>query len=787
MFSSGSTSANFKGLRRKVSNDVNLPNMPVSRPSTATSTDHSHSNSVADMLEPSLSGPPSPEGIRAFSRRMQRSSMAEQPPSELAPSSGSSSLRSETPETPWEPSLENLSLSKHSSRRSSALLSKDRPESVQLFGKAVFTRKPKMRRGHSDFGNSLLSLTEIPTETVPDVPKEQRFIQSMFTRRRARGVSEASTKKYQISGPYDFQHVSHSSKESLSGSNLGELNRTRTKPITPSALGGYTCQTLDKPLPKPPTHDQELQRPPSRNSIQLSPLLLPRSFPSDVQTSPIPPPPRTSSRISLRHDRNDSVSTVHLERSRANSNTVAPAFILPAADGPSPPSESHVPSDSVQPKMSDNENSPYSTCATNDDVAWPLTNSMTSLTEVPEEDEYHLTTIRSRTSIMSNGTSIRGSVSVPHLRRMSLSQATQRPTSNASDTLGRFDLFAAQRALREHGEDEMDDDDAHENWEDDIDYCYDHEAEADCDFAWERPSCDLQREDYLSDSPMFNHETESSFGSFGPVAGNLLSADVPALSPTSYALGVTQLGAITPTSSTMPITSNFSLPRIDSSTQLKRDYDHDRSHSSASSSQDMQGFCLSPSLLIPNDYHEKILQYERGELISRASNDELKSLQHDAVQFKFDGQGTNLHPRSSASTTVSTLSEQSGTSSRYPSSSFTRWTGSSSSSWQMPIDTKQAITAVVDEEPVAVPASDATLVNAGEPQPTATVNQEPGHSRAQSEAMLLMKVPDNTALASDSEAAKESLKTHRRARTASRSHTNVSPSFALFPQVPQRP
>ncbi|KAI1757761.1 hypothetical protein F4782DRAFT_142039 [Xylaria castorea] len=800
MFSSSSTSANFKGLRRKVTNDANPSTLHMARPSTATSTDHYHSPGLTDILEPSLNGPPSPEGIRAFGRRMKRGSIAEQPLSELAPSSGSSSLRSETLEASWEPSLESPSLSRNPSQRSSVMPFKERPESMQLFGKAVFSRKSRLRRGHSDHGNSLLSLTEIPPESVPDLPKEQRFIQSMFTRRRPRGDSEASMKKYQISGPYDFQHVSHSSKGNLSGSDYDEVSRyealpnfqkarPRTKTGTSNTLGGHNLQALDKPLPTPPSPEHEFERTPSRDSIQFSPPRLPRSVSDNAQTSPIPPPPRTSSRISVRHDRIDSFSTLPIERLRTNSGSLAESSILPPTDGLWLAPVSHVFSYSEPHIVGDDEKSLYSVSTTTDDTAWPLTGSMSSLPEVPEEEEYRLTTLRSRTSIMSNTTSLRGSISVPHLRRISLSQATQRPPSNASDTLGRFDLFAAQRALRGYDEEEIDEDDfVHDSWEDDIDYCYDHEAEADCDFAWERPSCDLEREHYFPDSPVLSHRVESSLGSFGPVHASLLSADVPALSPTSYGSGMTQHGVTTPTSSTTPITSNFSLPRIDSSTQLK--HDHERSHSSVSSLQEEQGFCLSPSLLIPNDYHEKMLQYGRGELSSHASSDELKIWQHGDISLKFDRPGTYLHPRSSASTTMSTLSERSVTSSRYPSSTFTRWTGSSSSSWQAPVDSQQPVTITLnDKEPIITPTSDIIVVNPGE-IPEALAKQEAGregHSRAQSEAILLNKVSHDTVAPLESKVAKESPKTHRRARTASRSHTNVSPQFALFPQVPQRP
>ncbi|KAI1180278.1 hypothetical protein F4777DRAFT_307656 [Nemania sp. FL0916] len=795
---SSSSSSNFKALRRRAQDSSSSTlHMHLPRPSTATSTDIYHSRSATDLLEPALDRPPSPEGIRAFSRRMQRGSISDQYLNDTANmSSGSSSLRSTTPETPWEQSQEatGSGLSRNSSQRSSVMRFRERPDSVQLFGKAVFSRKPKLRKVNSEQGHSsssLVSLAEMPTDSAPELPKEQRFIRSMFTGRRARGASEASLKKYQISGPYDFHHVSHSSRDNIPAADRTLPDFSEVRPRTTAGVsnppGGFSSLALNKPLPKTLDLQQDLERVPSWDSIQVSPPRPSRYTPDSTQASPIPPPPRTSSRISVRHDRTDSSSTSisAIHRIRSNSGCQSQPFILPPTDGHWTPPISRISDGLPEPHMGGGDDrSPYP-ISTMDDAAWPLTSSMSSLAEVPEEEEYHLTTIRSRTSVVSNRASLRGSISVPHLRRVSLSRATQRPPSNASDTLGRFDLLAAQRALRECDDTETEEECAvQDNWEDDIDYCYEHAAEADCDFAWERLSCDMEREDYFAQDSEVPHYVESSFESAGQYSGlapaSYLSADVPGLSPTSYGSGATPNGATTPTSLSTPMTSNFSLPRIDSSTQLKRD--HGESQSSSSSFHEPQEFCLSPSLLIPTDYHEKMLQYERGELdIS----------QHDE-HTKFDKLGTFLYARSSASTTMSTLSEQSASSSRYPSSTFTRWTGSSTSSWQAAIDPQQPVTITLnDKEAVITPTNDVSMtVSTPVESPVVLPKQElgrEGHSRAQSEATLLTRPPHDTLAPLESKIAKEPLKTHRRARTASRSHANVSPQFALFPQIPQRP
>jgi hypothetical protein len=817
MFSSSATSSNFKGLRRKATNDGSMSTLHMSRPSTATSTEHHYGHGITDRFGPALEGPPSPEGIRAFSRRMKRGSSIGHH-NETRTSSGSSSF-SETPELSRDRLLESPGLSRNPSQRSSVMPFKDRPESVQLFGKAVFSRKPKLRKEHSDQGipnSSLLSLTHMVRDSAVDQPKDHRSIQSMFTRRRPRGASAASQKRYQISGPYDFQHVSHSAKESLSS--LDQINHGD---LSPGVAGmhlpamadavnsstGLTLQDLDKPLPTPPS-TQDLERSSSEESVQFSPRRPPRAHEGSPRSprsprslrspmspmSPIPPPPRTSSRMSTRNDSIDSFKASTFDRLGTNSGhrPVQP-FILPSADGlRSPPNFNTINVAGEEDLMSGDEGFSR-TALTNDIPAWPLTGSMTSLPEVPEEEEYHLTTTHSRTSIMSSTISLRGSVSVPHLRRISLTQTTQRPPSNASDTLGRFDLLAAQRALHESDHDDTDDEPSYRHsWEDDIDYCYDHAAEADCDFAWERSSCDMERgdEDY-AESLILGLGVQSSASSFGGLSTGLLSVDLPGLSPTSYQSRSTH-EAITPTSATMPVTANFSLPRIDSSAKLKRD--HDRSHSSSSSFQESQGFCLSPSLLIPDDYHEQMLRYERGELSSHNSTDDLQVAQQDDQYLKFDKPDTRLPARCSASTTVSTLSEQSATSSRYASSTFsssafTRWTGSSSSSWQHIEPSQQPVAITLnDKEPMVTPTGEVPVMRPSEtavvPPPQETSRD--GHSRAQSEATLLLTTPHDKVTPLEPKAAMESLKTHRRARTASRSHTTSSPQFALFPQIPPR-
>ncbi|KAL3963655.1 hypothetical protein ACCO45_000659 [Purpureocillium lilacinum] len=135
------------------------------------------------------------------------------------------------------------------------------------------------------------------------------------------------------------------------------------------------------------------------------------------------------------------------------------------------------------------------------DMAWPLTSPvqgsydpiLSALPDVPEEEEHFGVSRRSRLSLASNNSSLRGSHSVPMLRSLAESQ---RPMSGASETLGRFERPVAHGVAGSEagGPAGSEFDMFLERWEDDIDYCYEHEAEADCNYEWGRPSLETARD-----------------------------------------------------------------------------------------------------------------------------------------------------------------------------------------------------------------------------------------------------------------------------------------------------
>lgn len=731
--------------------------------------------SITDLLEPALDGPPSPERLRQLNKQMKRSSFREKHYSQQTTSSGSSSILSSTS---WEHSLENLSLSRKSSQRStsSSMPSRDRPESVQILGKTLFNRRGKLRRESSDHGSSNSSLhSPEPPDSAPVSLRDQHFLNAMLSKRKTwRGEKD---KKLQISGPYNFQHVTHTNKESVTDLNqrlrsiqadddlhFSNFSSEALPVMHQDPSAGFHVEDNTEPrtrinLDRP--HIKQKKSPPRR--------LIPRTK-SQEQLSRVPPPrpPRSPVEYSFPAPRLDAA-----ERPLSSSGLQQPKpFVLSPTWIHEPPATAtgaffNMPHH--HERAVDSHRFSHAV-TTPDDAAWPLSpNVMTPLPDVPEEEETHGGPRHScRVSIVSNSSSLRGSVSVPLLRQMSQSQGHKRPPSNASDTLGRFDLVAAQRALRTA----LDDDDSsvcdalRESWEDDIDYCYDHAAEADCDYAWERPSCDMIRE---------NDQDTVGNGPMRTQMGNLLSVGQfdppPALSPASQTSNGFEHEAVTPTVTAASITSNFSFPRREST--LLPIQKHSRTNSRASSIRESEGFNLSPSLLLPNDFHQQML------LAQREREEEMDD-GFTAHASYFAPSVTLSQARSSASTTDSAISEHySAISSRHisatsTSTEITRWTNSSNSSWQAPAEDDGKN----DEEREKDAVSPLPTLNE-----TRTRRDYEKHSRAHSHTALLhLHTAVGSVVPNDIQNVKESFKTRRRARTTSRGH-NMTGNFALFPNT----
>ncbi|KAH6671592.1 hypothetical protein F5X68DRAFT_141404 [Plectosphaerella plurivora] len=591
----------------------------ASRPGTRSKPSDGNSGS---LLEPAVEGPPSSEKIRALNKQVQRASAANS-------SSQSSSLRSFATDSPsWEQTLEHVALSRHSSQRSTSSSMPSRPESVQLFGKTIFSRRSKTRRessANSSSGSSLYS-GEVPLDAPAAQSTKEQYVSGIFGRikgpkidtvaARARSNSAAS-RKLQISGPYNFQHVSHSRRDQPHmspgrGPEPPSPAHQPQEPLSPS----YSSQVNDGSPGKLVKRTRSSDHIRGLHTRSTAPARPPRS-PADLSpTASSPPvPPRMSSRMSTRPEGWEAAIGTVSERPSTSGGFRQPQPFTIAEDMP------EVATDVVggEPLGLSSAGISLHAITTPGDAAWPLPANSASfsyeaaLPDVPEEEEHVAAARRSRLSLASNSSSLRGSQSVPLLRLSAQLQAAnrQRPPSAASDTLGRFEVLTARRASKGADKEDLSDSHARESWEDDIDYCYEHEAEADCNFVWERPSLELVREEsghtsysYLTDDfDDYMGSGDKNMTSLMPVPSTHF--DMPVFGSVSPGLGGSSSQMPSMVNSGVPVTSNFSHPRTYTSRRRTRDL-HIRTDSRASSFKESHGFNLSPSLLIPGDFQRQM-------------------------------------------------------------------------------------------------------------------------------------------------------------------------------------
>ncbi|KAL2887221.1 hypothetical protein HOO65_050342 [Ceratocystis lukuohia] len=720
-------SSAFSGTRKIHTSSSAAVSSFSSRPPTAPAYSTASSSTIdlglgglSELLEPAIDGPPSPERLRALSNQMRQASMASRSSSTSraeratlsrhAPTSSTSSLRSIVSSSNW-PSWEPLtidtnvsSLSRKSSSRStiSSLRHstvKERPDSgVQAFGKAIFQGRGRLRREHSDLGIGSAASSMSPLsndlstfEAFPSAPtsagvtspssftSESRF-PSIFSRRRSAKPDDPTTpmssttspiRKYNISGPYNFQHLTHTNRDDLPAlpatsrvelvnefSSFNAAHRTATMPeLSPGLTDRPIALSTDEPQVQQPKQilsspaeighrrimsgsrssstDQLRSGPPPRPprpAESLFPLLC-----SPLVSAPMPPP-RVSSRSS---NQPEGIELAFDRPATANSLTLPEAMSISLAGVPSGCHFSHA-------------------ITTPDDVAWPMPSPTSpplfeKLADVPEEEEYFN---RSHISFVDIHEHLRENASAPTPREMagphpSSPGVSTRPCSAGSDTLGYLshsteDIAAETASLAIASTDSLPTDDSQStdttiaspqlqaevhavdaaisgSWEDDIDYAYDHEVEADCSYEWKRTSLDIrierqESEDYQdavsSDTSAAGYcdVTIAHLGLHHVMTGLAISSpsasSVPALSPTSPATAtLATTSAVTPVSATSttnpfappqpPVLSNFSLPRSA----------HGRSNSSTTLStfRESQGFTLSPSLLIPADYRQQMM------------------------------------------------------------------------------------------------------------------------------------------------------------------------------------
>ncbi|KAH0490328.1 hypothetical protein TgHK011_001804 [Trichoderma gracile] len=695
----------------------------LNRSSTAPSSpnlDHTPSEmspmSAAEFFEPAMDRPPSPSRIRQLNSQMRRASQLRRQNGHRTAASASVPSNVENPG--WEQTLENLSLGRRSSVKStgSSAHSRERSESVYGFGKNPFHRRVRSKRESSANSSSASSMysAEVPADNAAAAaaPRKESFIQAFSRRRASRDDAAAAQKKLQISGPYNFQHVMHTNRDDRPLQEAPELLTMRaTGPTSaPSAAasteepgllfhpdayndsGAFFSRpaAASRETPTPPVGPRRLMRRiRSQDQMGGTPSMSP---PPRPPRSPIPPPvsqadsPVSPSRrpsLQVAYEHGEQLPTVNIERPKTSGGFRHPLPYNPDEHvEPLPPMPiltiredfhfSKTMLSPIQPSPNREDFPVYKTTLSPiqpspTEPSWPLASPTlasyeTPLADVPEEDEQSGHARRS----------IRASQSVPMLRK------SHRPVSNASETLGSLQAAPVPQQVAPEGHG-FDFGLVDESWEDDIDYCYEHEAEADCDYQWERDSMDTARDsDTLPAEVSFAPEevvVPIGTATSSPGMLSVATCDVPALSSISQTSTPTVQEAITPVF-TAPATNNFSLPRLD---KKKIRASH------ASSFKESHGFTLSPSLLIPGDFHQQML-LEEGARHEYPDEQELTLPYAQAALYDETSKSMQWsQQRASTSTTGTTSTNSDSTADRHVSTNstwsfFTRYTASSSGS-----------------------------------------------------------------------------------------------------------
>lgn len=692
-------------------------------PSDSPSMEQLSSASIADFLGPAVDSPPSPEKLRQLNKQMKRASHLQRHYGHKAASSESSSLSSmnTADRLPWELALDNLSLVRRSSIRSndSSVPSRDRPESVHNFGKGFFHRRGKSKRESSTQSSSSSSIYsgDMASENNTAGGKEG-IIPSLFSRRKP-SRDEPTQRRPPISGPFNFQHVTHTQRDNAannetSASSSETMNETSPTEFEPAqyplaynmsleSMGDLYEEgspSVSSRPPLVPRHTAPVSGPRRllkhirsqerlRKNASQPPPRPPRSPIQANGYAPfIPlPPPRISSRQSSYQDITDAINMAAVSRGHTSE------FSQPLPFSPATSSENivddsgpHGHDSYIQQEQPSPDEKRYSRVVLGArDSTWPLAiptpMSYEALADVPEEEEHHGHSRRSRLSITSNNSSLRGSQSVPMLRSLAESQ---RPTSGASETLGGLGIMGLNRIVHEDPQSPVQSGTpTRESWEDLIDYCYEHEAEADCDYQWERPSLDTARD---SITPPAKVQVPNGNGLEPMINGmvltdsqdspSIIGLDAPSLSPASHRSTLVDHEVVTPSA----IANNFSLPRGDRKSIRPLNMKDNSRASGLSTFRESQAFTLSPSLLIPGDFQQQMVlsetdkhAYSDYEFI--AGNCHQSAFHEDAIPSVGASKSSpSIGQRSSTSTTETNSTSRSNSTGRQYRSTNSSWT-----------------------------------------------------------------------------------------------------------------
>lgn len=371
-------------------------------------------------------------------------------------------------------------------------------------------------------------------------------------------------------------------------------------------------------------------------------------------------------------------------------------------------------------------------------------------------------------------------MSVPALRKLSLSNSSyashDRSYSRESVVLGQFDLSATSQAGRDltSSKDDYAEPLQRDSWEDVIDYCYEHEAEADCDYDWHRPSIDFDHEPTVLVTGSEDTDCDSS----RPTSDCL---EMPVLSPSNHLSPASTQEVLTPMLGTAvtksPTSANFSLPRR----ERPQRHLHVRT-GSHTSFKESQGFTLSPSFLIPTDYHQELLaacggEYEDPDSIAQAVTIEDAALAMENASLFVPARASNSTTASASNFSSQSVSER-HISSTSTNTDYTRLTMSTNS-----VDMEGF---VFKDSPIAGPGE--VTMDHQLDVPGAPLQATQPHARSHSAAGLLgtkSPVLSRDTHASDSYPTGPQSPKQQAGRARSRTLSSTPGQFSLFPKAPR--
>lgn len=562
-----------------------------------------------------------------------------------------------------------------SSRRSSQDIRSltDSQISPEISGpkRSLFSRGKRLRRQSSQLSSASVSddIEEVDTGKRSSVLRKNRY-------RRGGYGSQGSIPelKHRISSPFGFQHLTHTHRQQFPALDsttqnelVAEFWAVRASQVPRRELHGIKAEDLHfqnfsseavdatkhgersrsvlarspPPLSPQRSRDLTLQDSPSPGS-SIRGLRHSRSVESFSQpvvkarshrlSHSVNPPPRVSSRMALTR-----IDDFHGDEYSANAGSSSARGRFSRASGAldrsAPPSRPST-AGSISTVTCDPDFIAQAV-TTPDDTALPVLSPGfgTELENVPEEPERFFnprpaprppirsppldpsfqrsprspTVMRSASRTSSYGTT----------RSFSQRSPKPRPLSQMSDTLGSPTLTQPGRGSIRYSPSAKRQSSYWKNfdssWEEDIDYCYEHAAEADCDFDWDRGSieCDEEsattQEQHEDDQAIRSSEcndesveTEDDAtlqtrffpGAFRPSLLVPSANNIPELDHRSALSASTDAGAITPsdifTSAPIDITA-------------------------ATAFIDPEGYSLTPSLLVPQDFKYQAMREEMYE------------------------------------------------------------------------------------------------------------------------------------------------------------------------------